>query len=210
MKYLPGSNVHTITNNYNQIFDHPELWKEKKLPPFEGTSILCISAPYPHKNLAIAIDVAKIWQESKPEFKFRFVFSIDKSDFPPLSTELESHFCLIGKVDISECPSLYEQCDVTFQPSLLECFTATYPEAMRMKKPIVTTDMEFAKGLCEDAACYYSSVDPSGAAEALYKVASDTDYARQLVENGEKRLESFDNYKQRAAKIIALLEQIAK
>lgn len=37
-------------------------------------------------------------------------------------------------------------------PSLLECFTATYPEAMRMERPIVTTDLAFAQGLCGEAA----------------------------------------------------------
>ena len=60
-------------------------------------------------------------------------------------------------MDISECPSLYRQSTFAFQPTLLECFTATYPEAMRSGKPIVTPDLEFARGLCGGAAVYYDA-----------------------------------------------------
>ena len=128
----------------------------------------------------------------------------------PVPEEYRDYFCFIGKVDVSECPYLYEQSDIMFMPTLLECFTATYPEAMRMEKPIITTDLEFARGLCGDAACYYSAVDPNEAAETIYKVATDKDYAKQLVENGRKQLQTFDNYEQRAEKLIKILEAISK
>ena len=97
-----------------------------------------------------------------------------------------------------------------FMPTLLECFTATYPEAMRMEKPIVTTDLEFARGLCGEAACYYSAVDAKAAAESLYKVATDKKYAEHLVNNGKKQLLSYDNYEQRAEKLVKVLESIAE
>ena len=209
MNYLPGTTVHTITNNYNQVFDHPELWKEKALPPFEGTSILCITAPYPHKNLQIAIDVAKYLKQTKPGFKFRFVYTINKTDFVGIPEYLINCFLMIGKVDITECPSLYEQCTIAFQPSLLECFTATYPEAMIMRKPIVTTNLEFAQGLCGEAACYYEAINPVSAAESLYKVATDREYAETLVDAGQEMLKTCDTYSDRARKIIGIAEQIS-
>lgn len=209
-KKIKKSSVHTVTNYYNQVFDHKEMWKEKKLPVFEGTTLLCVTAAYPHKNLSIAIDICRILIKEKPDFKFRFVFTIDESDYPRLDEELQKHILLIGRSHISECPSLYSQSDIMFLPSLLECFSATYPEAMKMRKPIVTTDLEFAKGLCGDAACYYSAVDPKSAAEAIYKVATDKEYAQRLIEKGEKQLRHYDNYEQRAEKLIGILEQIGK
>ena len=110
---------------------------------------------------------------------------------------------------MAECPNLYEQADIMFMPTLLECFTATYPEAMRMEVPIVTTDLEFARGLCCDAACYYSAVDPAAAAEAIYKVATDEAYRLRLTTNGKKQLKKFDNYEQRAEKLVEILETMA-
>ena len=128
----------------------------------------------------------------------------------PIHSSLKKHFVFVGKVDIAECPNLYKQADIMFMPTLIECFTATYPEAMRMEVPIVTTDLEFARGLCEDAACYYSAIDPASAAEAIYKVATDKAYVRQLVLNGKRQLLTYDNYEQRVEKLINHLEELAQ
>uniref|UniRef100_UPI0040265139 glycosyltransferase n=1 Tax=Candidatus Cryptobacteroides bacterium TaxID=3085639 RepID=UPI0040265139 len=205
-----NANVYTITNYYNQVFDCPETWKRIELPQFDGVTLLTISNSYPHKNLEIAVDVARILKSCHSDFKFRFVMSITREQMKTEINDVESNFLFLGTVDISECPSLYSQCDIAFQPTLIECFTAMYPEAMRMKKPIVTVDLEFAKGLCGEAACYYSAVDPASAAEAIYRVATDKEYSKSLVEKGETQLGKYDNYGQRADKLLTLLELIAE
>lgn len=198
--------VYTVTNYYNQLYDNPMLWKEHTLPHFDGVTMLCISASYPHKNLEIAIEIAKKFKQKRPEFNFRFVFTIDETEYPFLEKDLRHHFCFIGRTNISEGPTLYRQADIMFQPSLLECFSATFPEAMRMEVPIVTSDLKFARGLCEEAAVYYSSVDAEAAADALYRVATDESLRKELIELGKKQLQRFDNYTQRADKLIALAE----
>lgn len=200
--------VFTVTNYYNQVFDEPKLWgKKHALSEFDGVTCLTVSSYYAHKNLEIIIEVVRIMRGIHPDLHIRFVLTIDE-DQMQVPEDVRSYFVFIGKVDISECPHLYEQSDIVFMPSLLECFTATYPEAMRMRKPIVTTDLEFARGLCGEAACYYSAVNPHAAAEVLYKVATDKVYARQLVDNGKRQLAKFDNYEQRTEKLIKILEQI--
>lgn len=201
--------VYTVTNYYNQIYDDKSRWKEVTLPPFDGATILTLSKPRPYKNLRIAIDIAKIWKKTKPELSFRFVFSFDKADYPKLNEDIQAHFVFLGSVEIDECPSLYNQCTVVFMPSLLECFTATYPEAMKMNKPIVTTDLDFAKSLCGEAASYYSATDPQSAADALYRVITDATKSQQLVKAGVEQLLCFDNYNQRAEKLIGLLDTIS-
>ena len=105
---------------------------------------------------------------------------------------------------------MYQQCDIVFQPTLLECFTAAYPEAMRMERPIITTDLEFARGLCGKAAEYYSAIDAQACADAIYKVASDKLLRERLVAEGKEQLKKFDNYSQRAEKLIKLTEEIVK
>lgn len=203
-----SSKVYTVTNYYNQVFDKPELWKEKKLSAFDGVSILTVSNSYPHKNLEITADITRLFIKSWPNFKFRFVITINKKEFHADLKGIEDHFEFLGKVDISECPFLYKQCDIVFQPSLIECFTAAYPEAMRMERPIVTTDLEFARGLCDDAASYYSAVDAQDAAKTIYRVATDKVFSSKLIDNGKKRLNKYDTYEKRADKLISILEQI--
>lgn len=206
-KKWPAHNINTITNYYNQIFDQPDKWSNIKLPDFNGITMLTVSANYPHKNLIIAFDIARILKVRHPDFGFRFVFTISESELQ-VPENIKDHFLLIGKVDISQCPSLYQQSDIVFQPTLLECFTATYPEAMRMNVPILTTDLEFAHGLCEDSAIYYKPLDPEDAADKLYQLVTDESLQNKLVENGKFQLQKFDNSQQRADKLIRLCEEL--
>lgn len=204
-KIYPKKKVFTVTNYYNQVFDSPDQWKEHRLPEFKGKTFLTVTDTNRHKNVEIAIDIAKILEGRHPGFDFRFVFTFSESQYPVIEPLLRKHFLFIGRVDVSECPSLYEQCDLEFQPTLLECFTATYPEAMRMAKPIVTTNLAFARQLCGDAAAYYSPLDASEAAETIYKVSTDEHLSKKLIDNGTKQLGNYDNYEERANKLINIV-----
>ena len=155
------------------------------------------------------IGASQYLQKQYPEFSFRFVLTFKENEMQ-VPEEVKEHFLFVGKVDVAECPYLYGQSDIMFMPTLMECFTATYPEAMRMEVPIVTTDLEFARGLCGDGACYYNALDSKAAAEAIYKVAADREYAQKLIENGKKKLLTYDNYEQRAEKLIGILEDITQ
>lgn len=206
-KKWPEKTIHTISNNYNQIYNTPEAWNNIKLPAFNGTTILCISANYPHKNLHISIAIAQYLKSRHPDFKFRFVFTINPTDLI-IPENLRNHFVLTGKVDISQCPSLYNQSDIVFQPSLLECFTATYTESMKMRKPIITTDLDFARGLCDKAALYYSPMDATDAAEKIIALSQDKKLELKLIEAGEKQLLKFDSAESRCQKILKLAENL--
>lgn len=204
---LKGVKVYTVTNYYNQIFDQPEKWNKKVLSSFDGCSLLTISYPYPHKNLGITIEIAKVLKKKYSDFKFRFIITIDKNSFYEIPQELSDCFELIGKVDITECPSLYEQANIMFLPTLIESFSASYPEAMRMNVPIVTTDLGFARGLCGDAAAYYSALSAEDAADVIYRVYIDFEYRNNLIINGKIQLNKYDSYENRTSKLFSILEK---
>jgi len=126
-KLYPNATVYTVTNYYNQVFDNPEQWRKVNLPTFDGITLLTIATPYIHKNVTIAATTAKILKKQHPDFCFRFVFSFDREDFNADIKGIEDCFLFIGRVDIAECPSLYQQSDIVFTPTLIECFTAAYP-----------------------------------------------------------------------------------
>lgn len=200
--------VYTVTNYYNQVYDNPNEWKECRIPPYDGLTLLCITAKYPHKNLEIAIDILNTLKARKSTLNIRFVFTINEHEYPALPEQLRSHFLFLGKKAVNECPSLYRQADIMFQPTLLECFTATYPEAMKMEVPILTTDLEFARGLCGDAALYYSPLSAEDAACKIEQLATDASLRARLVAAGKEQLRRYDNYQQRVEKLIYLLENL--
>lgn len=211
-KKFKGCKVYTVTNYYNQVFDEPDKQIEHPLPEFDGVSLLSINTPYPHKNMGIAFEAAKLLKAQHPDFRFRFVMTAQKQDFNYDFLQdpdgIAKHFCLIGKVNVAECPSLYRQCDFCFQPTLMECFTATYCEAMRMDKPIISTNLQFAKGLCGIAAKYYEPVDGQSCADSIYSLANDKNLQDQYIKMGKKQLKQFDDYNERARKLIEITTRV--
>lgn len=209
-KILPQEcSVYTVSNYYNQVFDNPQLYKEVEVVKKDQCfTCLSISSYKDYKNFEIIPLVLEELQKHHPDFNIRFVLTLDQKDLE-IPAKFKDKVVFVGKVDIANCPYLYEISDLMFMPTLLECFTASYPEAMRMRTPIVTTDLEFARGLCGEAACYYHALDVKDAADAIYKVAMDKDYAGLLVANGVEQLRKFYNYEQRVDKLIGILEIIA-
>ena len=207
-KILHGKRVYTVTNYYNQVFDEKDRWSRNiTLPPFEGTTLLTISANYPHKNLPMIVPTIRYLRERYPGFRFRFVLTITREQLGVEDEEAEKDIVFLGGVPLSECPNLYEQCDIVFSPTLLECFSAVYPEAMRMGKPIITTDLGFSHSLCGEAALYYDALSPEAFGEAIYRLAQDNRARADLVKKGKEQLKRYDDYEERARKLIGIVEK---
>lgn len=204
---LKNKEIHTITNYYNQVFDFKNEWDNRiKLPAFEGFSLLTISANYPHKNLQIIPKVIHYLNQNYKDFNFRFVLTIDKEELGKnLDGRIMERMFSLGKVNINQCPGLYSQSDAVFLPTLLECFTATYPEAMRMQKPILTSDLNFATGLCKDAAIYFDPLNPKDIGDKIYELAYNKELINNLVLNGENQLKNYDTYVTRAKKYLDII-----
>lgn len=202
-----GKNVYTVTNYYNNIFDDSEKWNRNiVLPKFDGLTLLTISENYPHKNLKIIIPTIKLLLNKYPSLKFRFVLTISEDALGNIDATSRQHIIFLGRVSIDQCPFLYEQCDVMFLPTLLECFSASYTEAMKMGRIILTSNLEFAKSICDDAALYVDPLSPENIADAIFQLQSNLKLYNDLTAKGKKRLGFFDNYQERANKLINILE----
>lgn len=206
-KKFKGKEIHTITNYYNQLFDQNQKWDNSlQLPCFEGFSILTVSANYPHKNLKIIPRVIDYLNKKYPAFKYRFVVTVTKGELENnLDQSINNKLVYLGKIHINQCPSLYSQSDAVFLPTLLECFTASYPEAMRMQKPILTSNLNFAKALCEDSAKYFDPLNPEDIGEKIYELANNSELIDNLIFNGKHQLKKYDSYVNRIDKYLKLI-----
>lgn len=206
---FPGKRIEVVSNTCNPVFDAPAQWREFKLPEFDGTTLLTVSAAYPHKNLSIIKPVAEYMRRKYPDFRFRFVVTLPPEFFGFTAENAPDWLLAIGKVDIRECPSLYRQSDIMFLPTLMDIFSANYPEAMRMEVPVATSDLGFARGLCGDAAEYFDPLSPQSIGDTLYRLAGDPARRRELIEAGKIRLSAFQNSSARASAFLRILESIA-
>ncbi len=94
----------------------------------------------------------------------------------------------LGPIPVAEGPQLYRVCHVCFLPTVLESFSATYPEAMAMGMPIVTSDLDFARDICRDAALYFPPRDPVAAAGRLVELLTNRATWERLVRAGKERI----------------------
>lgn len=201
---LINKEVYTVTNTYNQIFDNPQTWEEVKLPEFEGNYLLTISANYIHKNLQI---IPAVISEllSRGIRNFKFALSLNKGDLS-CTSEIDQYIVYLGYVSINQCPSLYQKSKYLFLPTLLECFSASYVEAMKMEKIILTSDLDFARGICKDAAVYFNPLDPKDIVDKLIAIDNDINRQNTLIQNGKNQLAQFDNYTTRAVKYLEIIQ----
>jgi glycosyltransferase involved in cell wall biosynthesis len=191
--------IKIISNVLNPVFDD--------VVPLEADfakdiKILTLSSPGPNKNLTILPDIAAFLKENVSALNFTFTLTFSPSD--PLNKiiyskaeklDVAENICNIGMVPLAECPRVYNEHHILLQPSLLETFSANYIEAMKMKRPIVTVDMEFARNICGDAAIYYSPLLAQDAGKKIALLACDAEKRDEIINNGNRKLNSFPSHR---------------
>ena len=94
----------------------------------------------------------------------------------------------IGPVRQEHLPELYGAADLVLHPSLLESYSGVYAEAMAFGVPIVTSDRDFARVVCGDAAVYVDPHSTRSMARAVAGLAAEPERRAELVERGRARL----------------------
>ena len=108
------------------------------------------------------------------------------------------------------CPSLYKQCDALFAPTLLEIYIAAYPEAMKMRIPILTSNYSFATDICDDAALYFKPLNISDIFLKIKEIIDNKNLYNELICKGVLRVREFETAKSRAIKYVDICEKIAQ
>ncbi len=212
-----GKKYYTVTNTANNFFieyqnnsygDNKQLLPERKSGEFR---FLSLCTYHVHKNLDILNEVIPILNTTFPDNNIRFVLTIDEENyndkFSPVS---KKSIINLGRVDVQDCPQLYQECDALFLPTLLECFSANYPEAMVMERPILTSNLSFATEVCVDAARYFDPMAPNDIAQNIIELVTNENLRTHLVLAGKKRLKEFDTPRQRAEKYLDICKKISK
>ncbi|MBB1472228.1 glycosyltransferase family 4 protein [Luteimonas sp. MC1782] len=209
-RLFASDRVHTVTNNCSGWYNNPPSHAPRLPPRADGVfRFLTLSSYYAHKNLELIPKVVAALPEHLRN-RVEFVLTLDEETYRRrISTSIPPQLRLTGPVPPPECPALYAECDAMFLPTLAECFSASYPEAMRMGTPIVTTDLGFARSICQDAALYFNAGDAESAAGEVARLVEDPALQATLRERGAKRLAAFDTPAQRAEKILEICEQSA-
>lgn len=190
-KYLkfPTHNIFIVRNTYSPQFKE-SLSRLPSKAPTKIFTILIPSVYYPHKNLEIIPSVAQCLHNIVNQ-KVQFIFTLAYDDLGWKSImnvakrlNVSSLIKTLGRVPHHEIAHAYRTSDIVFLPTLLECSTAVYPETFLAEIPLVTSDLDFAHGLCGDAAAYINPFNPTNAAETIARLMTDRAMGLELAKRG--------------------------
>lgn len=159
-----------------------------------GTKFLYLSHYYPHKNIEIFLDVGKKIKAKNINFKLIITLNADQHQGAKkfindvISCGLTDIIINVGAVNMEYVPSLYQQCDALLMPTLLESFSGTYVEAMYHKKPIFTSNYDFAIDVCKNAAVYFNPHDAEEILNVMSKVFDSERKRESMILEGTKVL----------------------
>jgi glycosyltransferase involved in cell wall biosynthesis len=158
---------------------------------------LTLARYYPHKNLELVIRTARRLREYGDD-RLVFYITVDERQHPGAARlvkeierdQLEDWVVNLGPILADGLPLVYQAADILFFPTLLESFSGTYLEAMHHRLPIVTSDRDFARECCGDAALYLDPHDVEAAVSALQCLAGNPELRERLGAAGRVRLKA--------------------
>lgn len=199
------SKISIVSNTYNGLYNN--VVKEKNIIMNNSSfKLLTLSAFYPNKNLEIINDVIKLIPE---ELDVKFYLTLPDDIFKTKFIKCDKIINL-GVQHIEDCPQLMYSCDIMFLPTLLETFSASYPEAMVMNKPILTSNYSFARSICGDAAEYFDPLSAEDIANKIINLVGNLKRLNELADLGRKKVINFPSSKERAIKYLNIFNQILK
>ena len=212
-QWISCEQVYTVPNTISRVFlDAQGTDEVGPRTEGEGSScfrVLVLSSYYRHKNLEIINNIIDMMRKRGIQ-DLRFTMTLPAQDFE--ETILPENRALIDNVGPQSpeaCPALYQQSDVLFLPTLLECFSANYVEAMAMQRPIITTDLGFARTVCANAALYFEPLNADHALEKILKLRAEASLYRDLVKAGQVVLPRFGTPRERAEAYLSLCRKLA-
>ena len=205
--------IYVVGNSYSDVFNNKNLLSNKNksfitLPKKETNEfrLMLISHNYIHKNLKIIRDLVPLLKS----YKVKFILTIKEKEFDEMFFDLKDHVFNLKPIKLNSCPSVYSQCDALFLPSLLEVFSASYVEAMKMQKPILTSNYSFAKDICGKAALYFDPLNAKDIAKKIRKLINDKKLQYNLIKNGNIQISKFETPKSRAEKYLKILDKLSR
>jgi glycosyltransferase involved in cell wall biosynthesis len=198
--------VTVIENSYNPIFSDALTTVGKIGPADQGKIILLVpSSWYLHKNLLSIPLVAAEMKRFEPELDFVFDFTLDQYSEgwgqlhrTALQLEVQDHIRPLGSLRPAALAQAYSASMLVYLPTLCESSTAVYPEAFFAGRALVTSDLDFARELCGDAALYIDPNDSRSTARRVVELIRSHSGQELLVQNGRRQLS--EKYPNPAAK----------
>ncbi len=121
--------------------------------------------------------------------------------------KLEKDVFLLGYVEASDLPTLFNAAEVFVHPSLLEGFGLPVVEAMACGVPVVTSRGSSLEEVAGDAALLVDPLDEQSIAESVIQILADPELRTRLSRAGVTRSNQF-SFRNAAQQTVAVYERV--
>jgi glycosyltransferase involved in cell wall biosynthesis len=179
----------------------------------EGRYVLSVSAVRIHKNFETLIRAFSQLVREPGCSDMRLVIIgavIDPPYFEQLTSlvrelTLEASVTFRGEMPYADLPAVYRGARLFVLPSLAETFGHPLVEAMASGVPVVATDLEIMREMCEDAAGYFHPGDPGSLFAEMRELLSNETLRQDRIRSGLARARKF-SWDRTARQTVDLLE----
>ena len=213
LKLFYPKSQYTVLNNPVSRFSNKE---EPVNISFEKSNyyLFFLTRYYEHKNLESIIPLAKTIKKNGDNTKILITiennhgYGAKKLLNEITLNKLNDIIINLGEVSLGQVIFLYKRIDALFMPTLLESFSGTYIESMYFEKPILTSNIDFAREICGDGAIYFNPFKTKEQLDAIKTIKENKKKKIQLVKNQKKQLNNFINWETKTNKITQLINKI--
>lgn len=213
-KYYDLQNIEVVPNAVSVDSLRDESLTFHNFGLKDGVNLLYLTYYYTHKNIEILIPLAKkILSQGEP---VNIITTISSEQHPMADrflNEIQNQglgkvINNIGPVSMKDVPALYNQVDGLLMPTLLESFSGCYVEAMFHNRPIFTSDLDFAKSVCGEAAYYFDPLNPQQIFEKIMEWKYDPKRGMEKIHAGQRILKEFMTWEKVLNRYMQLFDKV--
>jgi len=179
--------------------------------------LFCPSFYYGHKNLEAAVELFRRFRDELRDVVVVMTVAPEQHRHAPRFLRairrfgLQDHVLNVGPLPQEHLAAYYRNVHALFMPTLLESFGLPYLEAMHFGVPILTSDLDFAREVCGDAAIYFDPWNPASVKDAVLRLKQNPALAEQLAAKGRARLKTmFKSWDEVARQVADLLAELVR
>jgi glycosyltransferase involved in cell wall biosynthesis len=141
----------------------------------KAVRLLFLAAHYPHKNHRVLAGVARELRSRGLDRSTQIFVTLGGQAPAELRALLDGAADVItdvGRLAPATVPEALADATALFLPTLVESYGLIYLEAMACRRPILTSDRDFARWMCGDAALYFDPLDARSIVDAIATLSS--------------------------------------
>ena len=191
IKIMPNSVSEFVKTSRDEAL-LPEVFKKQGF-----FNLFFLTKFYAHKNLEMLIDVFRRGNNVLRDVRCIVTVAADQHPNAPVFLDsirrygLQQYIVNVGPLKPEELPGYFYNSDALLFPTLLESFSGTYLEAMHFGLPILTSDLDFSRYVCGDAALYFDPWDPDDIIKNIELIRSEPARKEDLILKGRERVARF-------------------